>query len=73
MLDKEIRCELRRILRKAGRDSEIINQKLSSKHNGDETKLLLEHISLVIEYLLFDAQASRNELFSLKKLIETGG
>jgi len=72
MLDKEIKCELRRILRKAGRDPEIINQKLSSKHDNDEIRLLLEHISLVVEYLLFDAQASRSELFDLKRLNEYG-
>lgn len=69
MLDKEIGCELKRILRKAGRDPEIINQKLSSKHDNDEIKLLLEHMSLIVEYLMFDAQASRNELFDLKKFI----
>ena len=72
MLDKEIKGELRRILRKAGRDPEIINQKISSKHNNDEIKLLLEHISLIVEYLMFDAQASRNELFDLKRLNEYG-
>jgi len=72
VLDKEIRRELRRILRRAGRDPEIINQKLSTKHNNDEIKLLLEHISLILEYLIFDAQASRNELFDLKRLNEYG-
>lgn len=73
MHDKEIKCGLKQILQKAGRDPEIINQKLSPKHNNDETELLLEHMSLVVEYLLFDAQASRSELFDMKKLIEDNG
>ena len=73
MLDKEIKCRLKRILQKVGRDPEITNQKLSSKHNGDEMELLLEHTSLVVEYLLLDAQASRSELFDMKKLIEDNG
>lgn len=73
MLDKEIKSELRRILRKVGRDPEIVNQKLSSKHKEGEMELLLQHISIIMEYLMFDAQASRSELFDMRKLIEDGG
>jgi hypothetical protein len=54
-----------------GSDVEITNKKLSSKH-VDETELLLQHLAMSIEYLLLDAQASRNELFDLKRLNEYG-
>jgi hypothetical protein len=68
MLDKQIKCELKRILQKIGSDPELINKKLSSKHE-DETELLLQHLAMSVEYLLMDAQASRNELFDIKRLI----
>lgn len=71
MLDKQIKCELKRILQKIGSDPELINKKLSSKHE-DETELLLQHLAMSVEYLLMDAQASRNELFDLKRLNEYG-
>jgi len=54
-----------------GSDVEITNKKLSAKHE-DETELLLQHLAMSIEYLLLDAQASRNELFDLKRLNEYG-
>lgn len=69
MLDTKVREELKRILRKADNDPEILaNRKLSGKHT-DETELLLQHVSIMVEYLLFDAQMSRSELFDLKRLI----
>ena len=71
MLDKQVRCELKRILQKIGSDQELTNKKLSAKHI-DETELLLQHLAMSIEYLLLDAQASRNELFDLKRLNEYG-
>lgn len=71
MLDKQVRYELKRILKKIGSDPELVNKKLSSKHE-DETELLLQHLAMSVEYLLLDAQASRNELFDLKRLNEYG-
>ena len=72
MLENKIKKELRRILIKIGSDTEITNKKVSSKHM-DETELLLQNLAMSIEYLLLDAQASRSELFDMKKLIEDNG
>ena len=71
MNENKIREELKRILKKVGSDVEVTNKKLSSKH-VDETELLLQHLAISVEYLLFDTQATRNELFALKRLNEYG-
>lgn len=73
MLDTKVREELRRILRKMDNDPEVLaNRKLSIKHQ-DETEVLLQHVSVMVEYLLFEVQASRSELFDMRKLIEDNG
>lgn len=72
MIENKIKEELRRILKKIGSDIEITNKKLSSKHKEGEIELLLQHLVMSVEYLLLDAQASRNELFDLKRLNEYG-
>jgi hypothetical protein len=71
MVENKIKEELKRILKKIGSDIEITNKKISPKHI-DETELLLQHLAMSVEYLLMDAQASRNELFDLKRLNEYG-
>jgi hypothetical protein len=73
MLDTKVREELKKILQKCGNDAEILaNRKLSSKHI-DETEVLLRHVSIMVEYLLLDSQASRSELFDMRKLVEDEG
>lgn len=70
MNNKQIIARLRVILNRADVDSDgLINRKASAKH-GDDVEILLEHISLMVTYLRFDAEASRRELFEVRSLLE---
>jgi len=58
------------MLKKADIESDgMVNRKISSKHN-DEIQVLLEHVSLLILDLRFDAEASRREMFAVRALLE---
>ena len=66
----EITSRLRAILQKEDVESDgLINRKRSSKHE-DDMYVLLEHISLLIADLRFDAEATRRELFEVRGLLE---
>jgi len=70
MKNKEITSRLRSILQKEDVESDgLINRKRSSKHE-DDMSVLLEHISLLIADLRFDAEATRRELFEIRGLLE---
>jgi len=67
---KQIIAKLRIILNRADVESDgLINRKASSKHN-DDIEVLLEHVSLLVVDLRFDADASRRELFEIRTLLE---
>lgn len=70
MNHKEIAAKLRAILNRADIDSDgLINRKRSSKH-GSDIEILLEHISLLVLDLRFDAKASKRELFEVRQVLE---
>ncbi len=70
MSQKQISDILKAILNKADVGLEQpINRKVSSKHTC-EIEVLLEHVSLLIADLRFDAEATRRELFAVRKIIE---
>lgn len=70
MEKKEIVAALRKMLNREDVDSDsIVNRKKSSKHDSD-VSVLLQHVSLLITDLRFDAQATRNELFQVRNLLE---
>lgn len=70
MSNKQIIAKLRAILNRADVDSDgLINRKASTKHS-DDVEVLLEHISLLVTDLRFDAEASRRELFAVRNLLE---
>jgi len=70
MNTKEISSKLRKILnREDVEENDLLNRSKSSKHENEIT-VLIEHISLLISYLKFDAEASRRELFVARKLLE---
>lgn len=70
MVRKEIVGKLRAILNRADIESDgLINRKRSSKHD-DDIAILLEHVSLLVADLRFDAAASRKELFEVRALLE---
>jgi len=70
MNQKQVVAKLRFLLDRADVESDgLINRKVSSQHSG-EVQVLLEHISLLILDLRFDAEASRRELFEVRSLLE---
>lgn len=70
MNHKQITAKLRSILDRADVESGgMVNRKKSFKHNS-EIEVLLEHLSLLVSDLRFDAQATRNELFEARHLLE---
>lgn len=70
---KQIVVKLRAILNRADIESDgLINRKSSSKHNS-EVEVLLEHISLLIADLRFDAESSKRELFQVRTILEELG
>jgi len=67
---KQVVAKLRAILSRSDVESDgLINRKASSKHN-DDTEVLLEHVSLLVADLRFDAVASRRELHEVRILLE---
>lgn len=70
MNQKQITAKLRSFLDRADVDSDgIINRKVSSQHES-EMQVLLEHVSILITDLRFDAECSRRELFQVRSLLE---
>ena len=70
MDQRRITAKLRSILDRADIESDgLINRKQSSLHDS-EIEVLLEHVSLLITDLRFDAAATRNELFKVRCLLE---
>lgn len=70
MNKKEIVKTLRSILNKADTDIDsIVTRKSSVKHNND-IDVLIEHISILIADLRFDAECSRRELFLVRQALE---
>lgn len=70
MNSKQISAKLRKILDRADIDSDgFINRKMSSKHT-DEIEILLEHVALLVADSMFDARASKQELFDVRALLE---
>lgn len=70
MTSKQIVAKLRAILDRADVGSDgIINRKVSSEHSS-EIQVLIEHVSLLVADLRFDAEASRRELFEVRKILE---
>jgi len=70
MEHKQIVAKLRAILDRADVESDgLVNRKRSSKHE-DEIEVLLEHLSLLVTDLRFDATAARRELFEVRALLE---
>lgn len=70
MNHKEIATKLRIILNSEDIESEgIVNRKKSHQHS-DDIQILLEHISIMVIDLKFDAEASRRELFETRALLE---
>ena len=67
---KQIAAKLRTILNRADIETDgLITRKRSSKH-GEEVEVLLEHISLLVADLRFEAEASKRELFEVRSLLE---
>ena len=70
MNQQKILARLRKILNKSDVELDgLINRKKSSKHS-DEIEVLLDHISLLVTDLRFDAEASRRELFEIRSILE---
>lgn len=70
MEKKEIIAALRKILDREDVEADgLLNRKKSSKHDSD-VSVLLEHLSLLITDLRFNLQATRNELFEVRTLLE---
>jgi len=70
MNKKEIMSQLRVILNKEDVDIDSpVNRKRSAKHESD-IEVLLQHVSMLVSYLKFDADSSREELFYVRSLLE---
>lgn len=70
MNNKQILAKLRTILSRSDIEPDgVLNRKMSSIHTS-ETEVLLEHISLLVTDLRFDAEATRRELFEVRALLE---
>ena len=67
---QQIKAKLRNILDRADVDTDgLVNRKQSQKHE-DDVEILLEHLSMLVTDLRFDAEASRRELFEVRSLLE---
>ncbi len=70
MEKKEIIVALRKILDREDVEADgLLNRKKSSKHDSD-VSVLLQHMSLLVTDLRFEVQATRNELFQVRSLLE---
>lgn len=70
MDNRQIAIKLRTILGREDVESDgLVNRKMSSKHIH-EIAVLLEHVSLLVTDLRFDAEASKRELFEVRALLE---
>ena len=70
MEKKEIIAALRKILDREDVEADgLLNRKKSSKHDSD-VSVLLQHVSLLITDLRFNVQATRNELFQVRNILE---
>ncbi len=70
MIQKEIISRLKKILNKSDVEYDgLINRKQSSKHDG-EIEVLLEHVSLLVADLRFEAKVNRRELFQVRAILE---
>lgn len=70
MSQKQIEDRLKAILNKADVGLEQpLNRKISSKHTC-KIEVLLEHVSLLVADLRFDAESSKRELFQVRVLLE---
>ncbi len=70
MEKKQIIAKLRKILDRDDVYSDsMVNRKMSSKHS-DDMEILLEHVSLLVADLRFEKEATRNELFEVRALLE---
>lgn len=70
MSQKQMANRLKAILNKVDVGLEQpINRKVSSKHTC-EIEVLLDHVSLMVADLRLDLEATRRELFSVRKIIE---
>ena len=70
MEKKEIIVALRKILDREDVEADgLLNRKKSSKHASD-VSVLLQHMSLLVTDLRFEVQATRNELFEVRSLLE---
>jgi len=70
MDEKRIAAKLRMILDRDDVDSDgLVNRKRSPQH-GSEIEVLLAHVEILVAYLRFDAEATRNELFVARNLLE---
>lgn len=72
MNQQEIDTKLRNILDNDDVDRDHpITRNPSPKH-GSATEVLLEHLSLLVTDLRFDAECSRRELFEVRDILEYG-
>jgi len=70
MNQKQIISRLKEILSRSDTQSDgPVNRKRSDDHDG-EIQILLEHLSLLVTYLKFDLEATRRELFEVRKTLE---
>ena len=65
-----ITARLREVLNRSDIDSDgMVNRKVSSLHNSN-IDVLLDHVTLLVADLRFDAEASRREMFEVRKVLE---
>ncbi len=70
MNKKQITAELRTILNRVDTESDgMLNRKRSSKHQ-DDIEVLLEHVRLLVLDSIFNAEASKREMFAIRSLLE---
>lgn len=67
---RDITAKLREILNREDVESDgLVNRKKSTKHEC-EAEVLLEHVSLLVNDLRFNVEATRRELFQVRALLE---
>jgi len=67
---REITAKLREILNREDVESDgLVNRKKSIKHEC-EAEVLLEHVSLLVNDLRFNVEATNRELFQVRALLE---
>lgn len=70
MSQKQIEDRLKAILNRADVGLEQpINRKISPKHTC-KIEVLLEHVSLMVADLRLDLEATKRELFTVRKILE---